>query len=70
MRDDPEHVRVMYVRAQPGKPDGAWTLMEKPLWQLDVDEHASLELFRASGEREKPELLVIEARQVLHVRFP
>lgn len=75
VRDAPERVRVMYLRPQPAAGGaGAWTLIERPIWELAVSKRAEVELVvprpsETPGRARKPELLVIEPHQVLSVRF-
>jgi hypothetical protein len=75
VRDAPERVRVLYLRPQPGAGAATtWTLVDRPLWELPVSKHASVELVtpraaRRPGAATRPELLVIEPHQVLSVRF-
>ena len=68
VRDRPDRLRVMFLRAQGTGDKSTWTLMERPLWELAVSERADVEIVPAAAGA-KPELLVIEPAQVLHVRF-
>jgi hypothetical protein len=68
VRDQPDRVSAMLLNAQGPKDKSAWTLFTKPLWELSISQEADIEIVppKAGG---KPELLVIESRQVLYVRF-
>jgi VCBS repeat protein len=70
VRDEPGKVRILMLRASgggAGKP-AAWSLLEKPLWELNVSAEARLEL-AAPRPGERPSLFVLEPAQVLWVRF-
>jgi hypothetical protein len=67
VRDGEEHVRVLMLRAGRGE-KGAWSLGEKPLWELNVAKGARVTVEHGrAGERDS--LLVREPTQVLWVRF-
>ena len=67
VRERPERVRVLSMRAASGREAG-WTLLEKPLWELGIAKEARVEIVRSSpGAR--PALFVLEPAQVLWVSF-
>jgi hypothetical protein len=67
VRDEPKHLRALLVRRGSAK-GGGWSVVDQPLWQLDVDEDANVSRVDVKPN-ERPQLLVIEPTQVLHVRF-
>jgi len=62
LRDEEERVRIFLTR----KTQGGLVIHKKPLWELRVDKDATV---RVVGGTKVPELLVLEPRQILHVRF-
>jgi hypothetical protein len=68
VRDDPEHVRVLMLRAQGPKEKSTWSLLEKPLWELEVGEKARVQI-PPPRKGSKPSLFILEAGHVLWVRF-
>jgi hypothetical protein len=66
LRDDPERLRLMMVRA--GRGEGQLSVIERPLWELKLDEDARVRVQAVPG-RALPDVLVIERSQVQHVRF-
>lgn len=69
MRDEPEKLRVLFVRAQGAGDKQTWSVFEKPLWETAVHEDAAVELVPARAGLPRPALLVTEPNQVLFVRF-
>ena len=67
LRDDPERLRLLMVRAPRGG-QGAHAVVQRPLYELRIDERARLDLAHRAGSS-LPDLLVIERSQVQHVRF-
>lgn len=67
VRDRPEKVRVLSMRASTGREAG-WTLLDKPLWELGIAKEARVEVARPSANA-KPALFVLEPTQVLWVSF-
>lgn len=67
VRSEPKKLRALFVRrgAQKG---GGWSVLPQPLWELDIDEDASVRALEV-GAKERPELVIVEPKQVLHVRF-
>lgn len=68
-RDEPEKLRVMFLRAQGSGDKSSWTLFDKPLWETAIHEDAAVELVPPRTGETKPSVLVIEPAQVLLVRF-
>ncbi len=68
-RDEPEKLRVMFLRAQGSADKSTWTLFDKPLWETAIHEDAAVELVPPRAGQSKPSVLVIEPAQVLLVRF-
>ena len=68
-RDEPEKLRVMFLRSQGSADKSTWTLFDKPLWETAIHEDASVELVPPRAGQSKPSVLVIEPAQVLLVRF-
>ena len=66
LRDDPESLRLMMVRRE--RNGGALAVVERPLWELAVRDHARV-LRQARPGRALPDLVVVERSQVQHVRF-
>ena len=66
LRDDPESLRLMMIRRE--RDGGALAVVERPLWELAVRDHARV-LRQAMPGRALPDLVVVERSQVLHVRF-
>lgn len=66
LRDDPESLRLLMVRRE--RNGGALAVVERPLWELAVRDHARV-LRQSLPGRAVADLLVIERSQVLHVRF-
>jgi hypothetical protein len=66
LRDDPEALRLLMVRRE--RNGGALSVVERPLWQLAVRDHARV-LRQATPGRAVADLLVVERSQVQHVRF-
>jgi hypothetical protein len=56
----------MMVRA--GRGEGQLSVIERPLWELKLDEDARVRVQAVPG-RALPDVLVIERSQVQHVRF-
>jgi Fe2+ transport system protein FeoA len=67
VRDTPERVRILSLRAQDGR-DGAWSLLEKPLWELGLASRARVEVVHSALQR-SPALFVLEPTQVLWASF-
>jgi hypothetical protein len=67
VRDTPERVRILSLRAASGR-DGAWSLLEKPLWELGIASKARVEVVR-SPLQQRPALFVLEPAQILWVSF-
>jgi hypothetical protein len=67
LREESGRVQVLMLRAQ-GREKG-WSLVEKPLWELNVHADARVQLVPAAGGR-RGSLFVLEPAQVLWVRFP
>jgi len=68
-RDEPEKLRVMFLRSQGSADKSTWTLFDKPLWETAIHEDASVDLVAPRPGDSKPSVLVIEPAQVLFVRF-
>jgi len=64
VRDRPEHLRLLMMRR--GR-DG-FELIDRALWELDVDPDARILLVRR--QQGDPDVLILEAGQVLAVRLP
>jgi len=64
LRRQEERVAIHMVRAT----NGRWSVVERPVWELNVERKAQLRFANGTHER-PPELLVLEDRQVVHVRF-
>ena len=69
VRDEPEKLRVMFLRSQGSGDKSAWTLFDKPLWETSIQEDAEVELVPPRAGETKPSVLVIDPAQVLLVRF-
>jgi len=67
VRDRPEKVRVLSMRASTGREAG-WSLLEKPLWELGIAKEARVEIVRPARDA-RPALFVLEPAQVLWVSF-
>jgi hypothetical protein len=67
VREQPEKVRVLSLRAASGR-DAGWTLLEKPLWELGIAKEARVDVVRATPDA-RPMLFVRETSQVLWVSF-
>lgn len=68
VRDEPEKLRVLMLRAQGPREKSTWTLLEKPVWELSVTPDARVQL-AAPGKTERAGLFVLEPAQVQWVRF-
>lgn len=68
VRDEPKKLRLLMLRAAGARDKSTWSLIEKPLWELDVAEKSQVFVLAAGG-REKTALFVVENSQVLWVRF-
>ena len=68
MRDEPKKLRLLMLRAAGARDKSTWSLIEKPLWELDVAEKSQVFVLAAGGG-EKTALFVVENSQVLWVRF-
>ncbi|MSR63450.1 MAG: VCBS repeat-containing protein [Planctomycetes bacterium] len=68
VRDEPEKLRVLMLRAQGPRAKSSWTLVEKPLWELSVTADARVQL-AVPSQAERVGLFVLEPAQVLWVRF-
>ncbi len=64
MREDRERLRLLMVR----RTKNALTVIERPLWETSVDDDADL-VIAPGGPGAPPEILVLSARSLLHVRF-
>jgi hypothetical protein len=69
VRDEPEKLRVMFLRSQGSGDKSTWTLFDKPLWETSIQEDAEVELVPPRAGEAKPSVFVIESGQVLFVRF-
>ena len=67
VRDRPDKVRVLSMRATTGREAG-WSLLDKPLWELGIAKDARVELVRATPDA-RPALFVLEPAQALWVSF-
>jgi hypothetical protein len=63
MRDQADRLRMFLVR----RSGQQLQLVDKPLWELRVDGEADVKLLLVGG---RPELVVVEKEQVVHVRWP
>jgi hypothetical protein len=61
-------LRILMLRSQGPREKSTWSLVEKPLWELNVAEDARVRLVRPAG-RDPASLFVLEDSQVLWVRF-
>ena len=68
VRDRPESLRLLMVR--PDRRGTGLSVIKQPLWQLDLEEHAGIRIERRHGADSAADVLVLETRQVLRVRFP
>jgi len=64
LRSRPTQLRIFMVRAQK---DG-WSLVERPLFEMTVDEDAVVRVVRSAGGPSR--VLVLEDQAVHYVRFP
>ena len=67
-REEPERLSLHLVRAD-GK-GGRLEVLDRPLWELRVDEDARVRFAERPEAPGRPDLLVLEEAQILHVRFP
>ena len=68
VRDEPEKLRILMLRAQGKGEKSTWSLLEKPLWELNVAKDAHVVLVPPTAS-EAPTLFVLEPSQVLWVKF-
>ena len=66
VRTAPDRVRLHLVRAQ----GEGWSVVERPVWELGIQDEARVRVARARRGRKLPDLLVIERNQVLHGEVP
>ncbi len=68
VRDEPEKLQILMLRAQGPREKSTWSLLAKPLWELGVAAEARVRLVvPVKGWR--PSLFVLESSQVLWVKF-
>lgn len=65
IRDHPGRLRFYMVRSRGGK----MAVIDRPLREIKIDEDGWL-LVHESPDGGPPQLLVLESRQIVHVRFP
>jgi len=65
LRDRPGRMRLHPVFLRRGKLE----VGEAPLFELKIEEDARCELLEGDGKR-RPEILILEEAQILHVKFP
>ncbi len=64
LRTSKDHLSVFMIRQRKGE----LSLVDRPLWELNIDEEANVELPDVEVSKNR-EFLVLEDHQVLHVRF-
>ena len=68
VRDEPEKLRILMLRAQGPRDKSTWSLLEKPLWERDVSDKAQVWIGAPAGA-EKSSLFILEGTQLHWVRF-
>jgi len=68
VRDEPEKLRVLMLRAVGPREKSTWSLVEKPLFELSVTADARVQV-AAPSQSERAGFFVLEPAQVLWVRF-
>ena len=64
LRSRPTQIQIFMVRAQKDR----WSLVDRPLFEMTVEEDARVEVVRPEGGTSR--VLVLEDQAVHHVRFP
>jgi len=65
LRDDAVRLKVLMIR----KTRDGLQLIDKPLWEIGVEERANLVIEEGAPGR-APEILIMEEHQIVHVSFP
>ncbi|MEM8884667.1 MAG: VCBS repeat-containing protein [Planctomycetota bacterium] len=66
LRDSATSLKVMMTR----RTNDGLEIISKPLYTLRVEKNAGVRYGPSRGKRKAPDLIVLEDKQVLHVRFP
>jgi hypothetical protein len=66
VRQRQDRIDVLMVRRQR---DGSFQVIERPVYQVAINENAWVRIGPDRGRRKAPDVIVLENTQVLHVRF-
>ncbi|MHC4452038.1 MAG: FG-GAP repeat domain-containing protein [Planctomycetota bacterium] len=66
LRDSARRIKVLMARTT----RGGMQILSKPVFELRIDPKAGIRYGPSRGKRKAPDLVILETRQVLHVRFP